>query len=264
MATSLTDLHLLTAAVVCLVGSTIIHALSDHSQAADPSGRWRRIEEATALLALLSAVAGLGLATVRQGALPLVTPEQVITATSAAAMLWRLLNGRDREPKWGATVSYAISAGLLLWALMRRPAPQASPTADAVQLTWRFVSHLVLALACGAFVQAGSLALASLVTERQSHKETLALSAEKVGQHALLPGLSLLTVSLIITALGGQYTRGVAWSWTTSQSWQLLAWLFYAVIWWDFVLIGWRGRRVLALAAMGLIMTFLVLSALGG
>ena len=282
MSTPLTETQFFAAAIVCLVGSAAIHIMGGRWQPAAPSktrkvlpslGRRRAVEKAIVFLALLCVVAGLGSSTIQRGAWPLITPMEVITATAAGAMLWHLLSRHEHKQEWGSPLFYAIVASLLMWAIARGPALQAATVVDSAQQPWWFTSHLAFALACGAFVKAGSLALASVVTERQKNRQPVAppegcrdtvASGEKADHHAMLPGLSLLTASLLITALGGQYTRGVAWSWTASESWQLLAWLFYTMIWCAFVLLGWRGRRLWSLTALGLIVTLLMLNAVGG
>jgi hypothetical protein len=266
----LTEMPFYAAAIACLVGSTAIRIVggrwprpggAETRPAASPR---RGAEKAVVVLALLCVVAGLSSSAIQRGGWPLILPVEVISASAAAAMLWRLMGRQGHEPKWGPPLLYAMVAGLLAWGIAHGPTPRAASAVDAWQQPWLFASHLALALACGAFVEAGSLALTSLLTEMQSDSQVMAVaSGDKAGQYMALPGLSLLTVSMLITALAGQYTRGVAWSWTGFESWQLLAWLFYAIIWCAYVLSGWRGRRLWALTASGLIPTVLMLSAVG-
>jgi len=274
MSTPLTETHFFAAAIVCLVGSAAIHIMGGLWQPAAPPkrrqvlpslGRKRPVEKAVVFLALLCVVAGLGSSTIQRGSWPLIMPVEVITATAAGAMLWHLLSRHEHKQRWGSPLFYAIVASLLMWAIARGPALQAATVVDSAEQPWWFASHLALALACGAFVEAGSLALTSLVTERQQTNLPVTMASDShAGQHAVSPGLPLLTASLLITALRGQYTRGAAWSWTASESWQLLAWLFYTMIWCAFVLLGWRGRRLWSLTALGLIVTLLMLNAVGG
>jgi hypothetical protein len=271
MPVSLTEMSFYAAAIVCLVGSTAIHIVDGRWPRPEGAGTWRAasprrgVEKATVVLALLCMVAGLGSSAIQRGGWPLILPLEVITASAAAAMLWRLLGRQGHESEWGPPVLYAMVAGLLAWGMAHGPTSQAASAVDAWQQPWLFASHLALALGCGAFVEAGSLALISLLTEMQPDGQAMAgASGDKGGQYTALAGLSLLTVSMWITALAGQYTRGVAWSWTAFESWQLLAWLLYAIIWCAHVLSGWRGRRFWALTASGLIPTVLMLSAVGG
>ncbi len=255
MSLPLAETHFFAAAAVCLVGAAAI-ALLD--------ARWRTVERSTKLLALLCMVAGLGLSAIKRGGWPLLVTAEVILASAAGAMLWRVLCRHGHKSKLGALLLYAIAAGLLVWGVARWPTPQAVSVVNSVQQAWLFASHLTLALACGAFVEAGSLALACLLTARQTNSQADMDCNEKAGRNAVLAGLPLLTVSLLLTALGGQYTHGVYWSWTVSESWHLLTWLFHAILWCTLVLLGWRGRRLWGLATVGLILTLLMLKAMGG
>ena len=297
MPIALNERHLIAAAIVCLMGSTAIHAAGSrwsHPRDAQSRalrgpallqagsgevGAWRAasptrgVEKAAVVLALLCLVVRLGLPATQRGGWPLIMPAEVIIAAAAGAILWRLVNKPRYEPQWTAPVLYAIVSSMLMWGLARGSSPQTASIVDSWQQTWLFGSHLALALACGAFVLASSLALASLLTEKQQARRAVGppqgwpkvlASGEKAGHHAMLPGLPLLTASLVIAALGEQYTRGVRWDWTVSESWQLLAWLFYTVIWCATVLLGWRGRRSWSLTAAGLIVTLLMLNAVGG
>jgi ABC-type transport system involved in cytochrome c biogenesis permease subunit len=270
MPISPTEMLFYAAAIVCLVGSTAIHIVGGRWPRAGGAGTWRAAsprrgaEKAVVVLALLCVVAGLGSSAIQRGGWPLILPVEVISASAAAAMLWRLMGRQGHEPKWGRPLLYAMVAGLLAWGIAHGPTPRAASAVDAWQQPWLFASHLALALACGAFVDAGSLGLTGLLAEMQPGSQVMAgASGDNAGQYTALPGLALLTVSMLITALAGQYTRGVAWSWTAFESWQLLAWLFYAIIWCAYVLSGWRGRRIRALTASGLIPTVLMLSAVG-
>lgn len=260
----LSETHLVLAAAVCLVGSAALHIAGT---------RWRAAERVAVVLAFLCLTGSLAISAIRQAGWPLLAPGEAIIASAAGAILWHLLNKNGHESKWGSPLVYAIVVALAIWGIARWPAERTASTVDRGQQVWWFASRVTLALACGAFVEAGGTAVAHLVAARQQRLQaltqgetsrTMAVSGDSSGQHALLPGLSLLTVSLLITAASGQYTRGVAWSWTSAESWQLLSWLFYTIMWFAFVLLGWRGRRLWSLAATGLAVTLAMLHAVAG
>ena len=264
MSMPLSETHLILAAAVCLAGSAALCIVGT---------RWRVAERALVVLAFLFLTGSMAVSAIRQAGWPLLAPEEAIIASAAGAILWHLLNKNRRESKWGSPLVYATVVALVIWGIARGVAERTPPTGDRGQQVWWLAARVALALACGAFVEAGSMALAQLVTARQRRLQALpegetsrsaAESDNSSGQQALLPGLSLLTASLLITAVGGQYTRGVAWSWTRAESWQLLAWLFYTIMWFAFVLLGWRGRRLWGLAATGLAVTLAMLHAVAG
>jgi ABC-type transport system involved in cytochrome c biogenesis permease subunit len=77
--------------------------------------------------------------------------------------------------------------------------------------------------------------------------------------YAVLLGLTLLTVFLLLGAVAQFYSQGVYWDWARTESRRLLAWLVYAVVWCVYVLLGWRGRRLWVLAALGAVPALLAL-----
>jgi ABC-type transport system involved in cytochrome c biogenesis permease subunit len=264
MSMPLSETHLILAAAVCLAGSAALNLVGT---------RWRAAERLVVVLAFLCLTGSLAISAIQEAGWPLLAPGETIIASAAGAILWHLLNKNGHESKWGSPLVYAVVVALAIWGMARWAAERTPSMVDRGQPVWWLASRVALALACGAFVQAGSMALAHLVTVGQERLQaltqretshTMVVSGDSSGQHALLPGLSLLTASLLITAAGGQYTRGVAWSWTSAESWQLLAWLFYTIMWFAFVLLGWRGQRLWSLAATGLAVTLAMLHAVAG
>jgi len=224
--------------------------------------RWRLVERGLLVLTLLGAVCGLALSAISRASWPLVVAEEVILASAAGAVLWRLLLGRRRESVPEASILCTIGASLLVWGLGQRSGSQVRSAVNSLQSTWLFATRLVVALACGAFVDEGGLALSCLVAAGQGHGRSDVDCIENTGRYAVLLGFPLLTVSLLLAALGGLYSEGVYWRWSVAESWQLLTWLYYAVVWCGYVLLGWRSRRLWILASLGVILTALMLKAL--
>jgi len=70
-------------------------------------------------------------------------------------------------------------------------------------------------------------------------------------------GFPLLTGGIISGSLYAQRTLGKFWSWDPKEVLTLIAWLIYAVLLHERLMVGWRGRRAALLAICG----FLVLVA---
>lgn len=262
MSTPLNEICLLFAALVCLVGSAALGVFNARRRALScpvPSiarACWRIADQGLMLLAGLCVVIALFFSVSRRHTWPFEAGTEVILASAAAAILWRLLCRR-----WGGLASshfifHAIVAGLLVWGMARWPSTRQVQTASQ---PWLFVSHLALALACGAFIEAGSTSLARLLTQRQVKVE----AGGDAERYPILLGLALLTASMLLQAFSGFYTRGVYWSWTIAESWQLIVWLFYFALWSAFIQLGWPLRRSQGLAALGLLLTLWMLRALG-
>jgi len=257
MATPLSAIHFFTVAVFCLIGSAAVYLLAARMPGTSPGKGWRNVARAVASLALLCIATGLALSLAKRGDWPLQTAPEVILAATAAAMLWHLVHPYRGEWRWGA-LFYLGAAALTIWGTVRWPAAQATPAVQAMPPFWLFVSRLMLALACGAFIHAGATDLACLLTEKISHK----ICAEETGNAAVLLGLPFLSASLLLTVTAELYTRGVYWNCSIAESWQLLAWLFYAIIWCAWVILGWRGRRIWVLTTLGMVLVLPMLNAI--
>jgi len=264
MSVQLSAIHFFIGAIALLLSNALVQLLSARGRVMAQLRKWRAAERTIAVLALLSAVFGLVFSAISRASLPVIAREEVITGSAVGAMLWRLLFRHRCEPRLRALFFYVMVAGLLMWGVAHPGSPQVDSGADSVQQTFMLLSYFALALACGAFVNAGSLALSCLVVGGREEKPARVGSNEEAGRTAVIPGLPLLTLSLLFGGLAGQHAEGVYWSWTASESWQLLVWLYYAALWCTFVLLGWRSRRLSVLAGLGVMLTGLMLEAMLG
>ena len=255
MANPLTGAHCLAGAAVLLAGGAVANFLG---------GRWRTVEQGLLLLALLSAVCGLAFSAVSRAGWPLVTAGEVILASATATILWRVLLARCRESGLQALAFCAVAVGLIIWGLAQQPGSLVTSATNSLQPAWLFATRLVVAHACGAFAAASGVGLSCLVAAQRGDGQAHVDCGEHTARYAVLVGFPLLTLSLLLEVLGGLYSRGVYWSWSAGESWQLLTWLYYAVLWCGYVLLGWRSRRLWVLASLGLILTVLMLRAVAG
>ena len=297
----------LCAAIACLAVATVVQTASDVRSAARsgrcwyavPLRRGANVHQAAVWAALFCALAALGSISVRRGEWPLTAAAEVAVASAASALLWRLLHRRRNGHRFASPLLYVLTAGLLSWPMLLR-----AHSLDTWLQPWSFFSNLLLALAFGAFVEAGSSALANLLFDWRGKRggtvarETVDVAEPEeqkwkaaqfrptdggTGQSASQPGFALLTASLLIRAVVGQYTRGIPWSWSALESWQAILLLWYAIHWCAFVLLGsgtpplglrppgrtasrsGGGRRGLlwTLETLGLVLTFVTLSMMG-
>jgi len=258
-----TETSLFVAAAASVVGSALAYARSvlrpyvppgEQPPSAKTHSVWRIIEQNFSLVAFLCTIAGLVLAKVEGDRWPLTTPAEVVFASAGSALLWHTTRRQDRQPRWAPLLFYVLLTGLFLWALTHWPAAKNTDGVEVWQQAWTFASHLALAVSCGAFIQAGSVAMASVLTTRDRER-----SSPQPESNVALWGLAALTTSLLITALGGLYTQGIHWSWASSEPWQLLLWLFYVAVWCGSILLEWRGWRLWIWTALGSILTMLML-----
>jgi len=206
------------------------------------------------VLAALFLLGGWGLALREAGSWPLLTSPELIVASAVAAVCWYLVDGNAHRARWGPLTFVMVTVGMVAWAMVRWPVGAVSSVATSVAAAWTCTTNLLLALACGAYAEAGSQAVAQLVAKHGADEPP----AEGVGAYALMAGLPLLTASLVIHLMAGLYSNGLIWSWSASEAWRLLLWLLYTIIWCSVVLLSWRGRRVWIWLAGALLLNALV------
>ena len=228
------------------------------------SARWqpaRRVLAAVAALLAAGGVAWLRHADASQSGWPLWSGAEVVVISASAAVLWHLQYGR-RATRAGELLCHALPAGLLAWAAIRWPAQREVVTSDWGPQLWSFGSRLLLALACGAVIEAGSLALASLITQRHLALQATADHDQSSGCPVLLV-FFLATAALLMHALSGLYARGIYWSWTAAESWMLALWLVLGALWSGMTLAALPMQRLRGLTVLGLMMALLLFRSWG-
>ena len=255
MSNPLTEAHWFISAAILLTGGVAAHFWGV---------RWRTAERGLLVLALLSAVCGLAFSAVGRAGWPLVAAGEVILASGTATILWRVLLAQGRESGMQALTFCAVAVGLIIWGLAQQTGSVVTSATNSLRPVWLFATRLVVALACGAFAAEGGVGVSCLVAVGRGDGDGHVDCGEHTARYAVLVGFPLLTLSLLLAVLGGLYSRGVYWSWSIGESWQLLTWLYYAVLWCGYVLLGWRSQRLWVLASLGLILTVLMLRAVAG
>lgn len=282
-----TEIHLFGAAAFCLLASLGLRL-------ARPGCRLP--ERAMAWGALLFLASGLGYAALQANHLPLpsttdaklVAGGQWMVITGAATLLWFLLNDRgSREgprQEQSPFPAYGIIVILLLCGIMRwtagstlsgvsGPVARSTMVGMVPRVLW-WMSSVMLLLASGALVCAGSMALGRLADQRLGQEHALVTGPEgetSAWQAATadvapvaLGAFPLLTASLLLSVMARLYTQGVYWNWAAVDSWRLVGWLFAASLWYGCVLLGWTGRRLQLLAVIGLGLVLVMLVAISG
>jgi hypothetical protein len=159
---------------------------------------------------------------------------------------------------FGLVLMEGVLSGALILILLACTKDWAiAQTADrplSLPRAWWNLLYIVWILACASLLKAGIRGLVSLVASMWK-----GTNHGGVGSGALLTGLPMLTLLLLLGALSGTYTQGVYWEWAVTDSRRLVTWLLYAAFWCCYMLLGWRGRRIHALAVLGLVPTLLML-----
>lgn len=171
----------------------------------------------------------------------------VLVLLGAALVLlgFALTAWRPLQRLWLTARSAQGEVRLSLWT---DPAPEAGAIAPALAGSWNGASP----------DPQGAYGVPGVATPDTN---TARLWRDYAERSAILLGTTILTLSLLFGAVAQLYTRGAYWDWARTESWRLLAWLLYAVLWCVHVLLGWRGRRLWVLAGLGAIPAVLALMA---
>jgi len=249
------ELHVLAVCAACLAASAASMVVGARLQ------RVRRVLAAVAALGAVGCVAWLWSVGASQSGWPLSSGAEVVVISAAAAVLWHLLYARSTN-KAGEVVFHALASGLLVWGALRWPERLAPSLYDSGPQPWSFISRLLLALACGAVVEAGSLALVCLLVERRPAQQGAADHAPMAGG-LLLVSFLLSTASLLAHAAGGLYARGIYWSWVQAESWMLALWLVLCALWVGITMAALPLQRLRGLTIACLVLVLLLFRSLG-
>ena len=83
------------------------------------------------------------------------------------------------------------------------------------------------------------------------------------GYGCLLIGFSLLTAGLISGFVFSYQVSGHFWNWTPKEIWSVFAWIVYAILIHERLVVGWQGRKAAMISIVGfalLLLTFLGLN----
>jgi len=86
---------------------------------------------------------------------------------------------------------------------------------------------------------------------------------DATGYGCLLIGFSLLTIGLISGFIFSYQVSGHFWNWALKEIWSVFAWVVYAILIHERLVVGWRGRKAALMIILGfflLLLTFLGLN----
>jgi hypothetical protein len=186
----------------------------------------------------------------------------LLIVTAGAALSWHLLHARDPSSRWDLAVVGASVSLLLAWAA--RIGWHLPTSSQNVPRAWANAAHLLLALACGAFIEQCSTGAAQWrpVTGVQASADI-----PQNGLHGVQCGaiaLALLAGSLLTIMVGNLFITGASWSWSTAEAWTLVLLLWQTASWWGSALLHWRGPGMTRMHSLGLLVTFVTLFAVVG
>ncbi len=130
----------------------------------------------------------------------------------------------------------------------------ARPLLPALRTTWLQLHVTTGALAYGAFAAscgAGVMYLVAEMAPRLPEDFPASTMIDEFNFRALALGYPWMTLVLITGAIWAQIAWGSYWSWDIKETWTLVTWLLYTLLFHLRAIRGWRGKPIASLSILG-------------
>jgi len=164
----------------------------------------------------------------------------------ALLAVYLLLEGSAREQRFGLFVILAALA--VFTTVWTRPVEERTihPLVPALRSMWLPIHGLTAAVGYGACGVAGGISLMLLLRPRGPWGERWpeVEEIERVMMRAAGLGFPWLTLSILSGAIWAEAAWGRYWGWDPKETWSLVVWLGYLLLFHLRSMRGWRGRRL--------------------
>ncbi|MCD6289450.1 MAG: c-type cytochrome biogenesis protein CcsB [Anaerolineae bacterium] len=162
------------------------------------------------------------------------------------------------ETSWGEHTAgaYVLPIALFIatYAITRPATARASaPLLPALRSAWLQVHVVSAVIGYGSFGVAAGLGLMHWM-QKSSENARQEKQASEIEQHICQVigwGFPWLTLGILSGAIWAQAAWGRYWGWDPKETWALITWLWYLLIFHARTLPRWRGRRLATLAVAG-------------
>lgn len=184
--------------------------------------------------------AGLAQRGIETGHWPMSTHYEFGLAFVWATLAFYLLLEAEGLPRLARPWALLVAAGIATL-VVTRPAGErvATPLPPVLRSIWFPLHTLTAALSYGASGIAAGLAAAGLLERKETAPEDLILRIRRAVGWAFL----WLTASMLIGALWARDAWGRLWGWDPKETWTLILWLWYLLLFHLRPLPHWQGRR---------------------
>lgn len=173
----------------------------------------------------------------KAGYWPLSTPEEFLVVTIGFTALIHALAGMGEEGKESGWLLPFVSA-VLAFLSKGTFAAEPLPLQPAFRIFWFQLHTLTASIAYGAFLVAGTMALAIMLRPAESSPKLSTI---------MDLGYIALTLSMLLGSIWGELSWGSYWDWSLKEIWTLTLWLMGTLYFHIRALPRWRGRWTLSL-----------------
>jgi cytochrome c-type biogenesis protein CcsB len=178
--------------------------------------------------------------------------------------IYLLMEAYWQDRRSGAFVSIILLLLLLRAITMSSQARAIGPLPPVLRSFWLQVHVLTVMVGYGAFGVATGLSLASLFAKPiasmpNSEIPSRLPNEQKIRQmmlRLLALGFPWLTLGILTGAVWAHYAWGRYWGWDPKETWALITWIWYLMLFHLYSIRSWRGKRfsLLVLIGFGLVM----------
>lgn len=139
------------------------------------------------------------------------------------------------------------------------------PLIPVLRSAWLPVHAVLSFLGNGIFVVGFFISLLYLVIEKEiKRKKSFPFSArfpsletlDRINYRCMSLGFPFLTAGIITGSIWAGFAWGSYWRWDPKETWSLITWIVYAILFHNRLALGWRGRKTAYMMILGF---FLVL-----
>ncbi|MDR2018270.1 MAG: c-type cytochrome biogenesis protein CcsB [Syntrophobacterales bacterium] len=168
----------------------------------------------------------------------------------------------------------AILAVILIWAVMFPVAIK--PLPPVLRSYWLPIHAIFSFVGNAIFFISFCVSILYLAAERSIKRKTLfSLSLripsletlDSINYTCISYGFPFLTMGIITGSIWAGLAWGSHWNWDPKETWSLITWILYAILFHNRLAIGWRGRKTAYMMIVGffsLLFTFLGVNLLIG
>jgi cytochrome c-type biogenesis protein CcsB len=227
-----------------------------------------RLSTGLGLAALLCLSIGLAIRAIETGHWPLSNSyEFAMTFAWCILVIYLVL---ERVVGTRALGASALAIALLIVGYAQILAPESTrigrPLLPALQTVWLQLHVTTGAVAYGAFAVSCGASAMYLIGQRAPgflHHFPGSATADDFSSRALAVGYPAMSLVLITGAIWAQLAWGRYWSWDIKETWTLITWLVYTLLFHLRAIRGWRGWPIASLSIVGFLCVIFTLWGVG-
>ncbi len=143
------------------------------------------------------------------------------------------------------------------------------PLVPALRSVWLPIHTIFSFVGNSIFIVGFIISLIYLVVEREIKKKRSFFFSEKfpslstldsINYRCMSLGFPFLTAGIITGSVWAGFAWGSYWGWDPKETWSLITWIVYAILFHNRLALGWRGKRTAYMMILGfglIVFTFL-------